>query len=104
MLLNNKGASVAVNAAMSMIAEFTAGEITPIRRPIADAAMMVDDTVTLPIQVNGKRRGEINVAKDMPKDEIEALALAEEGVVRAMDGATPKKIIVVPGRIVNVVV
>jgi leucyl-tRNA synthetase len=72
--------------------------------PVADAAMMVDDTVTLPIQVNGKRRGEINVAKDMPKDEIEALALAEEGVIRAMDGATPKKIIVVPGRIVNVVV
>ncbi len=72
--------------------------------PQADAAMLVDDEVTLPIQVNGKRRAEISVPKDMPKEEIEALALATDGVIRTLDGATPKKIIVVPGRIVNVVV
>ena len=72
--------------------------------PKADPAMLVDDEVTLPIQVNGKRRAEISVPKDMPKEEIEALALATEGVIRTLDGATPKKIIVVPGRIVNVVV
>ena len=72
--------------------------------PQADPAMLVDDEVTLPVQVNGKRRAEISVPKDMPKEEIEALALATDGVIRTLDGAAPKKIIVVPGRIVNVVV
>jgi len=71
--------------------------------PVADPALLVDDTVTLPIQVNGKRRDEITVPKDMAKDAIEALALATEGVQRALGGAAPKKVIVVPGRIVNVV-
>ena len=71
--------------------------------PVADPAMLVDDSVTLPIQVNGKRRDEITVPKDMDKAEIEKLALATEGVKRALDGAAPKKVIVVPGRIVNVV-
>ncbi|WP_292292810.1 leucine--tRNA ligase [Marivita sp.] len=71
--------------------------------PVADPAMMVEDTVTLPIQVNGKRRDEITVPKDMDKAEVEKLALATDGVKRALDGAAPKKVIVVPGRIVNVV-
>jgi leucyl-tRNA synthetase len=71
--------------------------------PVADEAMLVDDTVTLPIQVNGKRRGEITVPKDMDKAEVEKLALADEAVQRTLDGAQPKKVIVVPGRIVNVV-
>jgi leucyl-tRNA synthetase len=71
--------------------------------PMADPAMLIDDTVTLPIQVNGKRRDEITVPKDMPKDEVEALAMATAGVQRALDGKPPKKVIVVPGRIVNVV-
>jgi len=72
--------------------------------PQPDPAMLIDDEVTLPIQVNGKRRAEISVPKDMPKEEVEKLALAQETVIRAMDGAPPKKVIVVPGRIVNVVV
>ena len=72
--------------------------------PVADEAMLVEDTITLPIQVNGKRRGEITVPKDMDKAEVEKLALASDGVVRSLDGAQPKKVIVVPGRIVNVVV
>ncbi|MEM7597858.1 MAG: leucine--tRNA ligase [Pseudomonadota bacterium] len=72
--------------------------------PVADEAMLVDDTVTMPIQINGKRRAEISVPKDMDKAEVEKVALAEDAVIRALDGATPKKIIVVPGRIVNVVV
>ena len=72
--------------------------------PVVDEAMLKDDTVTLPIQVNGKRRGEIDVPADMPKDEVEKLALAHEAVIRILDGGTPKKVIVVPGRIVNVVV
>ncbi|UWR22251.1 leucine--tRNA ligase [Sulfitobacter sp. S190] len=71
--------------------------------PVADETMLVDDTVTLPIQVNGKRRAEIQVPADMSKDDIEKAALAHEAVIRILDGRTPKKVIVVPGRIVNVV-
>ncbi len=71
--------------------------------PKADEAMLVEDSVTLPIQVNGKRRGELTVPKDMAKEEIEKLVLAHEAVVRSLEGAAPKKLIVVPGRIVNVV-
>ncbi|MCA0872662.1 leucine--tRNA ligase [Seohaeicola saemankumensis] len=72
--------------------------------PVADEAMLVDDTVTLPIQINGKRRAEISVAKDLDKAEVEKAALAVDAVIRALDGAAPKKVIVVPGRIVNVVI
>jgi leucyl-tRNA synthetase len=72
--------------------------------PEADAAMLVEDTVTMPIQINGKRRAEIEVPKDLPKDEVEKLALAEDAVQRALGDGPPKKLIVVPGRIVNVVV
>ncbi|MBU3031200.1 leucine--tRNA ligase [Paracoccus marinaquae] len=71
--------------------------------PKADPSMLEDGTVVLPIQINGKRRAEISVAKDMPKDQIEALVMADETVLRFLDGAAPKKLIVVPGRIVNVV-
>ncbi len=72
--------------------------------PVADPAMLVEDTVTLPIQINGKRRAEISVPKDLPKDEVEKRALATDAVQRALQGNAPKKLIVVPGRIVNVVV
>ncbi|AHD02478.1 leucine--tRNA ligase [Leisingera methylohalidivorans] len=71
--------------------------------PVADEAMLVEDTMTLPIQINGKRRGEIEVAKDLDKAEVEKRALAHEAVQKALNGAAPKKVIVVPGRIVNVV-
>ncbi|MCZ4353307.1 leucine--tRNA ligase [Roseovarius aestuarii] len=72
--------------------------------PVADPAMLVDAAITLPVQVNGKRRAEIQVPPDMPKEEVEKLALGLDAVQRALDGGTPKKVIVVPGRIVNVVV
>ena len=72
--------------------------------PVADEAMLIEDTVTLPIQINGKRRSEIAVPADMPKEEIEKLVLADKAVVRILEGAAPKKLIVVPGRIVNVVI
>ncbi|UWR60471.1 leucine--tRNA ligase [Phaeobacter inhibens] len=71
--------------------------------PVADESMLVEDSVTLPIQINGKRRGEITVAKDLGKDEVEKIALAHEAVQKALNGSAPKKVIVVPGRIVNVV-
>ncbi len=72
--------------------------------PEVDPAMLVDDEVTLPIQLNGKRRGEIKIAKDMPPAEVEALVLALEIVQKALDGKAPKKVVVVPNRIVNIVV
>ena len=71
--------------------------------PEADPAMLVDDSVTLPIQINGKRRSEITVPKDMAQGEIEKLVLADESVIKVLGGNAPKKLIVVPGRIVNVV-
>ncbi len=72
--------------------------------PKADESLLVEDTVTLPIQVNGKRRSEITVPRDLPKEEVEKLALANDAVVKALAGGAPKKLIVVPGRIVNVVI
>ncbi|MCP1167471.1 leucine--tRNA ligase [Limimaricola litoreus] len=72
--------------------------------PVAEERLLVEDSVTLPIQINGKRRSEISVPKAMEKAEIEALVLADEAVAKALDGGAPKKLIVVPGRIVNVVV
>ncbi len=71
--------------------------------PEVDAKMLIDDDVTLPIQVNGKRRSELTIAKDLPKDEIETLALADDAVTRSLDGLTVRKVIVVPGRIINIV-
>ena len=72
--------------------------------PVADPALLVSDTVTLPIQINGKRRAEITVAKDTSASEIEKLAMADEDVVKFLAGQPVRKIIVVPGRIINVVV
>jgi leucyl-tRNA synthetase len=72
--------------------------------PVADPKMLILDTVTMPIQINGKRRSEIAVAADMPKDEVEKLVLGLDIVVAALNGAAPKKLIVVPGRIVNIVI
>jgi leucyl-tRNA synthetase len=71
--------------------------------PVADPALLVEDTVTLPIQVNGKRRSEITVPKDLASAEVEKLVLEDETVAKMLAGAAPKKLIVVPGRIVNVV-
>jgi leucyl-tRNA synthetase len=72
--------------------------------PVADPALLIDDTVILPIQINGKRRAEISVPADMPASEVEKLALADEDVIKFLAGAPVKKIIVVPGRIINVVI
>ncbi|MCC0062852.1 MAG: leucine--tRNA ligase [Defluviimonas sp.] len=81
-----------------------AGLATTAPWPKADPAMLVEDRVTLPIQINGKRRAEISVPKDMAASEVEKIVLADDAVNKALDGATPKKLIVVPGRIVNVVI
>ncbi|MCF6234062.1 MAG: class I tRNA ligase family protein, partial [Rhodobacteraceae bacterium] len=72
--------------------------------PKADETLLIDDTVTMPIQINGKRRAEISVPRDLDKAEVEKLALATQAVQKALNGGVPKKVIVVPGRIVNVVI
>ena len=72
--------------------------------PKPDPALLQADTVTIAVQVNGKRRGEFVVARDADSKAVEAAALAQDGVMRALDGKTPKKVIVVPDRIVNIVV
>jgi leucyl-tRNA synthetase len=71
--------------------------------PVADPALLIADTVILPIQINGKRRAEITVPADLPIPEVEKIALTDPDVIKFLAGATVKKIIVVPGRIINVV-
>jgi len=71
--------------------------------PIVDPAMLVDDEVTIAVQVNGKLRDTLVFAKGAPKDEVEAAALASEKIVRLLEGKPPRKVIVVPDRLVNIV-
>ncbi|MBS1696134.1 MAG: leucine--tRNA ligase [Actinobacteria bacterium] len=72
--------------------------------PVADPAYLVDDSVEYPVQVNGKVRGRVTVPADAAADAVQSAALADEKVLAFLNGATPKKVIVVPGRLVNVVV
>ena len=72
--------------------------------PAAEDALLVDDTVTIAVQLNGKLRGTVQLAKDTAKDVAEKAALTLPEVVRALDGKTPKRVIVVLNRIVNIVV
>jgi leucyl-tRNA synthetase len=80
------------------------GLVTGAKWPTLDALMLINDTIILPIQVNGKRRDEIEVNIDLAKDEIEKIVLERPSILRILDGNAPKKIIVVPGKIVNVVI
>jgi leucyl-tRNA synthetase len=72
--------------------------------PSVDAAALVQDTVELVVQVNGKLRGHIHVASSASREDIERDALASEAVLKFSNGQKPKKVVVVPGRLVNVVV
>ena len=72
--------------------------------PVADETYLTVDTVELPVQVNGKVRGHVTVPADADADAIETAALADEKVQAFLSGATPKKVIVVAGRLVNLVV
>ncbi len=72
--------------------------------PVADAALVADDSVTIAVQVNGKLRATIDVARDMPSAELQTAALALPLLIKSLDGKTPRKVIVVPNRIVNVVI
>ena len=80
------------------------GLVVSAKWPKADPDLLIDDDITLPVQINGKRRTEITVPKDTDNVEIEKITLLSEIVVKALNGNSPKKVIVVPGRIVNVVI
>ena len=71
--------------------------------PVADPAMLVAETIEYPVQINGKVRGHITVAADTEPSGVEAAALADDKVIASLAGATPKKVIVIPGRMVNIV-
>jgi leucyl-tRNA synthetase len=71
--------------------------------PEAEPDLLVDDTITLPVQVNGRKRGDVTVPRLAGKEEVETAVLALDAVKRALEGKPPKKVIVVPQRIINVV-
>jgi leucyl-tRNA synthetase len=84
-------------------AELGGGLIADAAWPVVDPALLEEDEVTIAIQVRGKLRDTLTVAKGLPQAEMEALALASEKVQHAIDGGDIKKIIVVPNRLVNIV-
>jgi leucyl-tRNA synthetase len=86
--------------AWSVISE---GLVADAAWPVVDPALLVDDEVTVAIQVKGKLRDTVTVPKGTGRDELERLALASEKVQRALEGAEIKKVIVVPDRLVNLV-
>ncbi|MFL4978174.1 MAG: class I tRNA ligase family protein, partial [Xanthobacteraceae bacterium] len=71
--------------------------------PKVEPSLLIESTITLPVQVNGKKRADVTVARDATNLEIQAAVLALDAVQRALNGKAPKKVIVVPQRIVNVV-
>ncbi len=79
-------------------------EITYAPFPVADPALLVTDTMEIPVQVNGKVRTRLTVPRGATNDELTALALADEAVAKAMAGKAAKNVVVVPQRLVNVVV
>ncbi|MGD0148410.1 MAG: leucine--tRNA ligase [Xanthobacteraceae bacterium] len=72
--------------------------------PVLEPDLLIETTITLPVQINGKKRADVTVPRDAKPAEIEAAVLALDAVKKALDGKRAKKVIVVPGRIVNVVV
>lgn len=83
------------------VAQF--GELLDAPWPEVDESALVQNEITLMVQVNGKLRGQVVVPADADKATIESLAVASDAAVKALNGAAPKKIIVVPGRLVNIV-
>ena len=72
--------------------------------PVFDPALVVDDQIVLPVQINGKKRADLTIARNADQSAVEQAALALDAVQAALDGKSPRKVIVVPQRIVNVVV
>ncbi len=120
-LVEKAGASASRNAAIRTLVQIVApmtphlaeeawamlggdGLVADAPWPDVDESLLVEDEVTIAVQVRGKLRDTLTVAKGLPKEEVEKLALASEKVQRAMGGAEVRKVIVVPDRLVNVVI
>jgi leucyl-tRNA synthetase len=80
------------------------GDLLDAPWPIVDESALVQNEITLMIQVNGKLRGQVLVPVDADQATIESLALASDSAVKAMNGAPAKKVIIVPKRLVNIVI
>ena len=95
-----------IGGADDMVAKARLGHTTSLAYgpyPVADERYLVEDTVEYPNQVNGKVRSRVTVAADAAADAVEEAALADAKVVELLAGRAPRKVIVVPGRLVNVV-
>ncbi|WPZ15628.1 leucine--tRNA ligase [Nitratireductor rhodophyticola] len=71
--------------------------------PVFDAALVVDNEIVLPVQINGKKRGDLTIARDADQSAVEDAVLQLDFVQKALNGSEPRKVIVVPQRIVNIV-
>ncbi|RUU25142.1 leucine--tRNA ligase, partial [Mesorhizobium sp. M6A.T.Ca.TU.002.02.2.1] len=71
--------------------------------PVYDPSLVVDSEIVLPVQVNGKKRGDLTIARDADQGAVEKAVLALDFVQKALEGKAPRKVIIVPQRIVNVV-
>ena len=72
--------------------------------PVHDESLLIEDEIEIPVQINGKLRDRVRVKKDAPAADVQAAALAAPKVLEQLGGKTPKKMIVVPGKLVNIVV
>jgi leucyl-tRNA synthetase len=95
-------APIVPHIAEALYAELKPG--TAMVWPIVDEAALVQDEIELMLQVNGKLRGQMRIAATADKTTIEAAALANESVQKYLEGQPPKKVVVVPGRLVNIVI
>jgi leucyl-tRNA synthetase len=80
------------------------GDILDAAWPVVDEAALTRDAIELVLQINGKVRGSVSVASSASQEDIQAAALATEAFTKFADGKSPKKVIVVAGRLVNIVV
>ncbi|HEY9097532.1 MAG TPA: leucine--tRNA ligase [Thiobacillus sp.] len=102
-----EAAAVMLAPMVPHIAEALYTELKPgasLAWPVVDAAALVQDEIELVVQVNGKLRGQICVAATATREVIEAIALESEAVQKYLQGQSPKKVVVVPGRLVNIVI
>ncbi|MBK8700478.1 MAG: class I tRNA ligase family protein [Saprospiraceae bacterium] len=72
--------------------------------PVCDESLLVEDTVIYPICINGKKRGELSFPSNASPEELQGAALKNENVAKWLEGSEPKKVIVVPGRMINFVI
>ena len=72
--------------------------------PVFDEDLVVENSILMPVQINGKKRAELTISRDADQSAVQEAVLALDAIINALNGQAPKKIIVVPQRIVNIVV